>query len=260
MNSKPYRLQEFIKPADGRSLITDTSAGLSLGALPGLERFESAITPVLKLVDGVVTSPGQARYLSERTRQDAALIVRADWTNALRGSDFVLPPEEISHITLLDASKALDLGASALVLYFLLGHEETIEAGCLKTTVQLAIQGSHTGMPLILDIQPIGKRVVLPSKAIELGVSYALEGGADGIAIPWPGSDSFKAIQTMAAGVPIWIKPSTLDKVKTELGEALNMGATGLWLDEKVFGRPDTYKRLEAVSLQIHQQLPSHQD
>ena len=62
-------------------------------------------------------------------------------------------------------------------------------------------------MPLIVNVHPIGPRVVLRSKAIELGVSYALEGGADGVAIPWPGGASFVDIQTMAAEVPVWVKP-----------------------------------------------------
>ena len=92
-----------------------------------------------------MTSPGHARYLAQRTRQDAALLVRADWTNSLRGEDFVLPPETIHDITLLDAAMALDLGASAAVIHFLLGYAETIEADCLKRTVNLALDGDEKG-------------------------------------------------------------------------------------------------------------------
>jgi DhnA family fructose-bisphosphate aldolase class Ia len=110
MDNKTYRIREFVNPADGRSLVIDTSQGLSLGALPGLEQFAAAVKPVLPLADGVVVSPGQARKLAARTRKEAALLVRADWTNALRGADFVLPPETISYIPLLTATDALDLG------------------------------------------------------------------------------------------------------------------------------------------------------
>ena len=39
MQSKMYRLREFIDPRDEHSLIVDASAGLSLGPLPGLEKF-----------------------------------------------------------------------------------------------------------------------------------------------------------------------------------------------------------------------------
>ncbi len=77
-----YRMREFIPPADGRSVVIDTSAGVVLGARPGLEHFAEAITPILPHVDGIVTSPGHARHLVHRTRHDAALLVRADWTNS----------------------------------------------------------------------------------------------------------------------------------------------------------------------------------
>jgi DhnA family fructose-bisphosphate aldolase class Ia len=254
MNTKTYRLREFIKYADGRSMIVDTSNGLSLGPLPGLEQFTTAVTPILPLVDGLVTSPGQARKLSGRTRQDAALLVRADWTNALRSSDFVLPPETISHVNLLAPQDAFDLGASAMVIHFLLGHEELIEADCLRTTVQLALQGNQLSLPLLVDVQPIGPRVVLRSKAIELGVSYALEGGADGVAVPWPGKESFETILTLAADVPVWIKPSTLDSVMNELVEALELGGVGLWLEEGIFAQPDSVRLLKTYGAQLHPQ------
>lgn len=252
MDSKAYRLREFINPQDNRSLVLDTSAGLSLGPLPGLEQFSPAVQPVLSLVDGLVASPGQAVRLSGRTRNDAALLVRGDWTNALRESDFVLPTETTSHIPLLDPADALDLGASALVIYFLLGFEEQIEAGCLRETVQLALQGTQVNMPLVVDVQPIGPRVVLRQKAIELGVSYALEGGADGVAIPWSNKDSFKTVLAMAAGSPIWIKPTTLQEDSMELEQALDMGSTGLWLDHRLFAAQDPAKRLMDYRGLIH--------
>ena len=58
MSSKQYRLQELVNPSSGLSLVVDTSNGLSLGALPGLENFEEAVSPVLPWADGIVTSPG----------------------------------------------------------------------------------------------------------------------------------------------------------------------------------------------------------
>ena len=77
MESKTYRLKEFIKPDDGHSLVVDASAGLSLGPLPGLEQFADAVEPLLPLVDGLIASPGQAKSLTGRTREDAALLVNS---------------------------------------------------------------------------------------------------------------------------------------------------------------------------------------
>ena len=244
MDSKIYRLREFINPADGKSLMVDASAGLSLGPLPGLEQFGKDVEPTLKLLDGLVAGPGQVRKLSMRTRTEAALLLRIDWTNALRGSDFVLPPETIGHIPLLEPQGALDLGASGMVMNFLLGHTEDIEAGCLYMTVQWALAGSQIGIPLVVDVQPIGPRVVLQNKAIE--------SGADGIAIPWPGAESFQRIMTMATGVPVWVKPSELDATKKDLEEPLDQGAAGLWLDEKVFAQPDRLEMLAELRSLVH--------
>jgi len=252
MNSKQYRMGDLINPADGRSLVVDTSKGLMLGALPGLEDFEGVVRPLLPLLDGIVTSPGQARKLGSRTRQEASLLIRADWTNALRGEDFVLPPETIQYIPLLNPSDVLDLGANALVMYFILGHEEEIEAKCLQRMVNLALEGLNLGMPLLVDVQPIGPRVVLLNKAIELGVSYALEGGADGITVPWPGPQSFKIIQAMCNGLPVWVKPSSLELEGPELAEALQMGAAGFWLDERIFAVDDPAAVLQALNASVH--------
>lgn len=252
MQSKDYRLRELFGPSDGRSLIVDTSAGLSLGALAGLERFNEAVSPILPMADGIVTSPGQSRQMSGRKKTDAALLVRGDWTNALRDEGFVLPAEVIQHIPLLSPQHALDLGASALVIHFLLGYEEMIEAECLRMTVQLAIEGSKKAMPLIVDLQPLGPRVVLRSKAIELGVSFALEGGVDGVAIPWPGEESFKTVMTMAAEAPVWVKLTISDSTIEQLRNALDVGAVGPWFNEQLFAQVDPGAFLAKVWDVVH--------
>ena len=252
MHNKQIRLKELLNPADDRSLVVDTSNGLVLGALPGLEQFSEVVTPLLPLLDGLVTSPGQSRNLGTRTHQEAALIVRADWTNALRGDDFVLPPENIEYLPLLEPGDALDLGANALVMHFILGYEEQIEAQCLKRAVNLALDGLNLGMPLIVDIQPIGPRVVLMNKAIELGVSYAIESGADGIVVPWPGAKSFETIQAMSSGLPVWVKPTELETDAPELAEALDLGSAGFWLDERIFAVDDPAATLQALQALVH--------
>ena len=252
MENKQYRFNDLFNPANGRSLVVDTSSGLVLGALPGLERFDHTVQPLLSHLDGVVTSPGQARNLGTRTHQQAGLIVRADWTNALREDDFVLPPENIVYFPLLEPNDALDLGANAMVMHFILGHQEQIEAQCLHRAVNLVLDGLSLGMPLIVDVQPIGSRVVLLNKAIELGVSYALESGADGIVIPWPGAESLETIHAMCSGTPVWIKPGSLEVDQPELVEALELGAAGFWLDESIFAINDPAAYLQALQTLVH--------
>jgi DhnA family fructose-bisphosphate aldolase class Ia len=252
MNSKQYRLSELLNPSDGHSLVVDTSNGLVLGAIPGLEHFAEAISPLLPLMDGIVTSPGQARKLESRTRHEAALLIRADWTNALRGEKFVLPPETIQYVPLLNPADALDLGATALVMHLILGYEEEIESQCMQRVVNWALEGLSLGIPLLVEPQPIGPRVVLLNKAIELGVSYALEGGADGVIVPWPGTQSFMTIQGMCNDLPVWVKPGSLEADTQELAEALQLGAAGFWIDEHIFTVDDPAEVLQALKALVH--------
>ena len=231
MNGLDYRLMEFLPTSGKPALLFDTSAGLSLGALPGLEDFGSAVRPILSLVDGVVCSPGQLRRLENRTRNDAALLVRMDWTNTLRDAAFPLPPEMAIQINLLDAGDAVALGAAGMVTTFLLGYEETVEAGCQKAVVQLALSGKAFGIPLLVEVRTSGPRVSLPGKAVELGASYALEGGADGVIIPYPGPTSLKTIASMVNSIPWFLKCTSTGTVFSEWEEASRLGAAGLWLD-----------------------------
>jgi len=256
MNGTMFRLKEFIHASDTRSLIIDTSAGAVLGALPGLEDFQAGVQPVLPLADGLVCSAGQMHRLSSRTHQDAALLMRMDWTNTLRGADFVTPPEHGNRLQLFTAQDALDFGAAGMVISFLLGYEEEIEAACLKSTVTLALTGKDLGLPLVVEVRPTGSRVSLPNKAVELGASYGLEGGADVIVVPYPGPASLKTIGAMLT-VPWLVVPTRWATASQELDEALDQGASGLWLDHSLFALPDPAGAVSRLAGQIHKAQPA---
>jgi hypothetical protein len=61
----------------------------------------------------------------------------------------------------------------------------------------------------------------------------------------------------MAAGAPVWIKPSSLDSALAEMESALDLGATGAWLDERVFARPDLPGFLSDFAARLHQAVPA---
>jgi DhnA family fructose-bisphosphate aldolase class Ia len=252
MDGKLYRLREFIRSEEKHSLIVDASGGLVLGVLPGLDDFASAARSVLPVVDGLVCSPGQLRRLADRTRGEASLLVRMEWTNTLRGSDFVLPPATTKRVPLLTVQDALELGATAMVTTFLLGYEEDIEGACLKQVVQWALAGNALGLPLIVEVCATGPRVSIPHKAIELGASYALEGGADVIVIPYPGRKSLETIAAMA-GVPWLIKPSRFEKAAAELDEAIELGGAGIWFNHAVFALSYPSGVLHDFAARLHQ-------
>jgi DhnA family fructose-bisphosphate aldolase class Ia len=138
-----------------------------------------------------------------------------------------------------------------MVLSFLLGYEEEIEAACLKATVTLGLAGKELGLPLVVEVRADGPRVSLPGKAVELGASYALEGGADVIVVPYPGPTSLKTIGEMVS-VPWLVKASDLEQAAGQMAEALESGAAGLWLDHGVFAQPDPTGRLARLSNQLH--------
>ena len=137
------------------------------------------------MVEGVVCSPVSCDVW--KTAPGTTPPCWCAWTGqtrcAARSSRF---RPKVSYLTLLDAGDALELGATGMVLSFLLGYEETVEAACLKTTVQLALAGKDLGLPLLVEVCPSGPRVSLPGKAVESGASYALESGADVVVVPSP--------------------------------------------------------------------------
>jgi len=245
------RMQEFFTAADQRSLIVDASAGMILGKLPGLEDFEAALRPILPLVDGVVCAPSQLHRLGTNKLQDGGLLMRMDWTNSLRDPDFVLPPVQVHHFQLFAASDASDFGAVGMVISFLLGYEEEVEAECMETTVTLALEGKAIGMPLVVEVRHTGPRVSLPGKAVELGASYALEGGADVIVVPYPGPASLKTISRFVS-VPLLIKPFGFTDVERQVEEALSLGCSGVWFDHTLFQQTNPGHVLRAMGGQLH--------
>lgn len=230
MNGVGYRLNEFLPGAGRSAVLLDASAGVSLGPVPGLEDFGAAVRPVLPHLDGLVCSPGQLRRNRNRTRADSALLVRMDWTNVLRGKSFPWVTETPAYVSILGAGDALELGASAMVLSFLLGYDEAIEAACLKSAVQLAMAGKDLGMPLIVEVCPGGPRVSLPDQSVELGASFALESGADVVIIPQVGPVVLDHIAAMLS-VPWLIKPTSPETFLTDWTSVQNLGAAGVWLD-----------------------------
>lgn len=224
----------YINPQQTKILI-DASAGLSLGVIKGLDQFSKGVRPFLKEISALVCSPGQLNQMGPLNRGDASILVRVDWTNTIRGEGFVLPVTESKYVPILTARDAMDVGADGMVTTILLGYDESIEADSIRGAVQMAMNGRTMGLPLVVEVRADGSRVSLFGKAVELGASYALEGGADGIAVPYPGSTSLKTLGQFVS-VPWFLKPTSLAKAQVELMEAIDCGAAGLWLDHTIFG------------------------
>jgi DhnA family fructose-bisphosphate aldolase class Ia len=236
---------------NGRTLIIDTSAGLSLGSLPGLEDFENGVRPFFPFADILVCSPGQLRHLDQGTSDQPSLFVRMDWTNVLRDPEFVLPPTNPCRVPILTPETASQLGAVGMACSILLGFAEEVEASCVRDSAQWALAGKARGLPIIVEVHVTGPRVALRDKAIELGASYALESGADAIALPYPGKTALEEISEFVT-VPWFVQPTDLTLATQELGDAFEHGAAGVWLDHKVFALPDALEDMKMLRTLLH--------
>ena len=223
-------LKDFQYKSKHPVILLDTSGGLSLGPLPGLEEFRKAIPGILPGLDGLICSPGKLRRLTKNTDSKTALFVRMDWTNTLRAANFPLAPLTPAHLSILDPEDAIALGAHGMVVDLLLGYEDAIEAHCLKQIVQLAFEGRQLELPLIVEVRTSGPHIMLMDKAIELGASLAQESGADIIVVANPGLESLKIIAALLT-IPWLLKPSSVETVIAECELAYDMGAAGVWLD-----------------------------
>jgi hypothetical protein len=96
--------------------------------------------------------------------------------------------------------------------------------------------------------------VSISHKAIELGASYALEGGADAIVVPHPGRKSLETIAAMVS-VPWLIKPSHFENAPAELTEAIELGGAGLWFDHAVFALSNPIGVLQDFAARLHQSV-----
>jgi hypothetical protein len=56
----------------------------------------------------------------------------------------------------------------------------------------------------------------------------------------------------MSNGVPVWIKPVSLETEAHELVEALDLGTVGFWLDEHIFSADNTTDILQKLRSQVH--------
>lgn len=264
---KGVRLNEFINPDDGRSLIIEADFGLMLGPVEGLEDLMDVVEKVVEgRPDGVILSLGMAERLihSFLGKKSPALLLRADWTNALRNKTHPLPANRVRRVSMASAEEALLLGASAVVAYLFVGYEDDEdEAENLKAVATLAEECSQVGMPLLVQSIPIGERVTMVNYAdcVGLAVRMAMEAGADVVAAPYTGSfESFKGVVAAAKGAPFLMLDMDVKLAREQptqeylkaLEESLKAGAAGAIFGRRVLGKADLAKALEDVRGEIH--------
>lgn len=251
---KIVRLSDIINSHDERTLLIDTTLSSCVGALPGLESFDSRVFNMVRNFDGIILNPGQAGHHANQFngRNHAALLIRLDWTNAFRGSDFCLPVVDVRRIMIADCEDALFLGASAVVAYFMMGFDDHFEAQNIKDLSFLARECYSASLPLIVDIQPIGGKVNHGNfdESIKLGVSMIQELGADGVIIPACREETYTLFKD-------WIKIPIVTRIKGKpsidiLNGVIENGLTGILLSESIFNSKSTEEEITLLKSVIH--------
>lgn len=246
-------MSKLLDPGGTRAVVVKADQGLALGPVQGLEDMGVGLRDLVSSeVDGVLLSPGEAgRHIGLfKGKRAPALLIRSDWSNAARGSDFPLPRESITRARVAGARHGAFLGAHALVATFFVGHkEDQDEADNLEAVSHLAAECLEYGLPLIVEAIPLGERITDHNyqDSIKMAGRMSLEAGADGIIVPYGGSPSImEEIVDSSGDAPVLL---LLEKGLDEAAIAASPGAKGVVLGGWVMEGPlgDNIQRTRAA-------------
>ena len=252
---KTMRVSDFIDSGDNRGLLLDTTIASCIGAPPGLENLAQVLTDLNYYFDGIIVNPGQAEHHADLLggRERAAPLVRVDWTNAYRNSDFCLPATGFKHLMISDAGETRELGASAMVASFFMGVDDDSEARNIETLSHLARDCYNLSLPLVVDIQPLGEKVDERNfgESVKLGVSFMQELGADVLIIPESGKDIHTTIGNWIP-IPVLVRLNTIPD-KNKILELNDAGLSGILLSEQVLAVKDAHVKIKKAHSLLHQ-------
>lgn len=237
---KILRLSEFWQEGQ-KSLLVDATLPGALGPLPGLESPSVLVEQLATLADGLILNPGLADRFADRFsgKLGAAPLVRLDWTNVARPADFCLPLHTPRRVSLASPTDAVQMGATAAVASLLLGFDEEFEAHNIQAIAFAAREAVRVSLPLLADIHLAGPKVdpARRDAAIELGVSFMVEAGADGIFLPLPSAKSLRLLLEYAP-IPLFIRIDTAAALH-DLSGALSAGIAGLVVGDHALAAAD---------------------
>lgn len=243
MTGKDVRMARICSE-NRRALLVAADHGLMLGQIKGAINLEKTLKKIIQGgADGILVAPGQAEKLHHlfHGNNSPGMMVRGDITWGFRTLTYPLPNERVLHYKMISPKQALKLGASAMVVYYLLGRPDdpfNDEASNIETISKMAIESEKVGLPFFVEPLPFGFRVTGANynQLLRIGIKVAEEVGADAIKIPYSGDqESFKRLVD-SVNIPIYILGGPKSKSYREgcemVEEALAVGAKGT-----VFGR-----------------------
>lgn len=171
---------------DGKASIFDLTGGLL-----GIEdqNLKTILPSVVKSsVNAVILSPGEARkhFAFFENKLGPALIIQADWSNYRWDAQSPYPAQKFRHVVISNAAECLRLGASAAIINAYFGTSDDDNAADFQMVRQLAEEGFDVGIPVLVNIVPLGSRVNPGNfdDVAVLGARMCLEIGANAVALP----------------------------------------------------------------------------
>ncbi len=239
---KEIRLSKFLDPSGRAAIVVKADQGLALGPVPGLEEMASGLGAIVSAgVDAVILSPGQAAKQAHlfKGRRAPALLVRSDWSNVARTQSFPLPWKRMTHVAVAGAKHAAFLGAHGLVASFYVGYkDDEDEADNLQSVSQLAAECLQYGLPLLVEALPLGERITEQNylDSLKMAGRMSLEVGADGIIVPYAGSErSMRDVVEAAGAAPVLLLLSGV-KDGEGISESVRAGVKGVVIEATGLG------------------------
>jgi len=173
--------------------------------------------------------------------------MRLDWTNSFRDNSFPLPASEITRAIIAHPEDALRLGASAVVIYLLLGFDEDFESKNIADIANFARKCVNLSIPLIVDLHLNGPKINEKnwSDSVKLGVGMMVEAGVDGLIIPDTNQSTFNTLLKFSP-IPLFLHSSIEELLNKQTNkhpwtEKLEKGFNGFCLGKELFESKSKY-------------------
>jgi len=263
---KTVRMNRLFDPQDGRAVCVAADHGWMSDPTPNVMELERILKQVVAGgADGILISFGTALRFGHllQGKNAPAMLIRADWMNLPRlgGSNVsnVLPVVKFKKMAASLAADALDVGASAITIYYFIGYSDEFEAINMDQAATFARACRKIGLPLIIEPMAVGGMVtgVNIAEILIASARIAVEIGADALKIPYTGDvESFRLLVEQAR-VPVFVLGGAKSDVPRDalelVEEALRAGARGTVFGRNVTKAKDPRKMVADICALVHE-------
>jgi class I fructose-bisphosphate aldolase len=262
---KTVRLNRLFNPRDGRAVCVAADHGWMSDPTPNVLELKRILGEVARGgADGVLVSYGTALRMGNffLGKDAPALLLRADWMNMPRlgGSNVsnILPAVNFRKKATSFAHDALQMGASAITIYYFIGYSDAFEAVNIEQAATFAIECRKIGLPLIIEPMAVGGIVtgVNVTEILVASARIAVEIGADALKIPYTNDvRSFRKLVNEARVPVLVLGGAKSDEPRDALelvDEALQAGASGVVFGRNVTKARDPRKMVADICSLVH--------